>query len=314
MEDALSSLLQDVRPRGALFDQSVVMPPWSLQFLEGTPLALLTMLRGDGWVVRDGVEPVPLRHGDVAIVVGPAPYTVADSPDTAPRAFIRDDHRCTTPEGALVLGGDLPMCPLESQEETGVVLLKGTYQLHGSVSQRVLSVLPPIARVPLPPEGCPALDMIQREVGRDVLGRQVVLDRLLDLLLVSALRDWFELPHAHAPAWYRAYRDPVVGRALKLIHGDPARAWTVAGLAAEVGLSRARFARRFSDLVGQPPMAYLTDWRICWAADLLAETDETVAAVSRKVGYANAYALSVAFKRTMGLRPTEHRALARATG
>lgn len=288
-----------------------------MRFLEATPLALLTMLSGDAWVVRDGVEPVPLAQGDVAIVVGPAPYTVADAPDTAPHALVHEGYRCTTPEGALDFG-DLPMCGLEPvpgrDDGTGVVLLRGTYQLHGSVSQRVLTALPPIARLPAAPEGCPPLDMIQREIGRDAPGRQVVLDRLLDLLLVTSMRDWFELPHAHAPAWYRAYQDPVVGRALKLIHGDPARAWTVAGLAAEVGLSRARFARRFSDLVGQSPMAYLTDWRICWAADLLAETDETVAAVSRKVGYANAYALSVAFKRTMGLRPTEHRALARATG
>ncbi|MFI6286005.1 AraC family transcriptional regulator [Streptomyces sp. NPDC051018] len=325
MDDALSSLLHEVRPRGALFDQSVVTPPWSLRFLEKTPLALLSMLSGDAWVTSgEGPGPsgrgeaVPLCRGDVVIVVGPEPYTVADDPGTAPIAQVDESGRCTTPQGALILG-ELPMCRYEpgggvegEGEET--VLLKGTYQVGGSVSQRVLGALPRIARIPAPPDGRPVLDMITRELGRDTPGRQVVLDRLLDLLLVSSLREWFERPEAEAPAWYRAHEDPVVGRALGLIHGDPARRWTVAGLAAEAGASRARFAQRFSDLVGQPPMTYLTEWRICWAADLLAKTDATVEAISRRVGYSNAYALSVAFKRTMGLRPSEHRALTRSTG
>ncbi|MEU7898909.1 AraC family transcriptional regulator [Nonomuraea sp. NPDC049152] len=107
--------------------------------------------------------------------------------------------------------------------------------------------------------------------------------------------------------------DPVIGRALRLIHDDPAHPWTVASLADKAGVSRSRFAQRFAELVGQPPMAYLTDWRICQAADLLARTDGTVDAVARQVGYSNAYALSVAFKRTLGVRPSEHRARSRPT-
>ncbi|MFE5858632.1 AraC family transcriptional regulator [Streptomyces sp. NPDC056500] len=308
MDDALSGLLHEVRPQGALFDRSALNPPWSMRFLERTPLALLTMLGGSAWVSVDGDAPVPLRPGDLVLVRGPEPYTVSDEPGTAPLAFVHEDDRCTTPDGRLILG-TMPMCAPEHRD---TVLLKGTYQVEGSVSQRVLDALPPIARVPAAPEGCPALGMISQEIDRDVPGRQVVLDRLLDLLLVTTLRDWFDRPEAKAPAWYRAYGDPTVGRALRLIHSDPARPWTVASLASEAGVSRARFAQRFSELVGQPPMTYLTEWRICQAADLLARTDDTVEAVSRRVGYSNAYALSVAFKRTLGVRPSEHRATARA--
>lgn len=313
MDDALSSLLHDVRPRGALFDRSILNPPWSLRFLEETPLALLTMVSGEAWVTPDGGAAVPLRTGDVVIVVGPEPYTVSDEPGAAPRALVYDSDRCTTPDGRLILG-EMPMCAYGDEGPESAVLLKGTYHVRGSVSQRVLSALPRVARVPAHADGCPTLDMIAKEIRRDVPGQQVVLDRLLDLLLVTSLREWFELPDAQAPTWYEAHGDPVVGRALRLIHGDPARSWTVAGLASEVGASRARFAQRFSDLVGQSPMAYLTDWRICLAADLLAGTDATVDAVSRRVGYSNAYALSVAFKRTLGVRPSEHRALARSAG
>ncbi|GAA2076654.1 AraC family transcriptional regulator [Streptomyces albiaxialis] len=319
MDDALSSLLHDVRPRGALFDQTVMRSPWSLRFEEGEPLTLLTLLSGEeAWVTPDGGAPVALRPFDVALVVGPAPYTVADRPGTAPMAVVHADDRCTTPDGRLILDDELPWCtpgrgPVPGGVSGGAaVALKGTYRVHGSVSQRVLTALPPLVHCPATPEGCPPLDMIVDELGRNSPGGQVVLDRLLDLLLVSVLREWFDSPGAHAPAWYRAHSDPVVGTALRLVHEDPARPWTVASLAAETGTSRARFAQRFTELVGQPPMAYLTEWRICQAADLLATTTDTVDAVARRVGYSTSYALSVAFKRTMGIRPTEHRALARA--
>ncbi|MEW2084025.1 AraC family transcriptional regulator [Streptomyces sp. NPDC005283] len=90
--------------------------------------------------------------------------------------------------------------------------------------------------------------------------------------------------------------DPVVGRALRLLQDDPAHSWTVASLAAKCGVSRAGLARRFHELVGEPPMAYLTGWRLALAADLLRESDATVEAVARKVGYSGSFALSAAFE------------------
>jgi AraC-like DNA-binding protein len=326
MDDALSVLLRDVRPQGALFDQAVLCPPWSLRFEERTQLVLLTMFSGEAWLGSDAVggvtpEPVRLRPGDVAIVVGPEPYVLSDDPGRAPRVVVHSATHCTTPGGALLID-DCPGCRQATGARDGrgdggdgegpqPVALKGTYRVESSVSQRVLDVLPRFVRVPAPPGGSATLEMIAEEIHRHVPGQQVVLDRLLELLLVSSLRAWFELPEASAPSWYRAYGDPVVSRALKLLHEDPARPWTVAALAATVGVSRAGLARRFTELMGRPPMAYLTEWRICLAADLLSRTDETVEAVSRRVGYANAYALSVAFKRTKGVRPTEHRAMSR---
>lgn len=106
---------------------------------------------------------------------------------------------------------------------------------------------------------------------------------------------------------FRADTDPVVGPALRLIHDDPARPWTVADLAAEVGVSRAAFARRFLDRVGEPPMTYLTGWRLTMAADLLLEPGATIGAVAHQVGYSTAFALSAAFKRVRGISPRQHR-------
>ncbi|MEV0621829.1 AraC family transcriptional regulator [Nonomuraea sp. NPDC050404] len=104
---------------------------------------------------------------------------------------------------------------------------------------------------------------------------------------------------------YRALADPRIGRALRLMHDRPAHSWTVASLGAEAGMSRATFARRFADLVGQPPLVYLTEWRMTLAADLLRRPGATVASVARKVGYADGFAFSNAFKRVRGVPPSD---------
>ncbi|MEV8393317.1 MULTISPECIES: AraC family transcriptional regulator [unclassified Streptomyces] len=306
MGDALSSLLRDIRPSGALFDQTVVSAPWSLRFAEAAPLTLLTMLSGEAWAVPEHGDAVPLRTGDVVLVNGPDPFTVADAPTTAPMAVLGASGSCTASDGDP-LDGELPMCRPTGHPAGSTVLLKVAYRVHGRLGGRVLDSLPRLARIPALPGRCPTLDMISAEIGEDAPGRDVILDRLLDLLLVSSLREWFKLPTTDAPAWYRAHGDPVVGRALRAIHEAPARPWTVARLAARAGVSRAAFAERFTRLVDRPPMAYLAEWRVSRAADLLATTDATVAAVARQVGYSSSYALSVAFKRTLGVRPTEYR-------
>ena len=134
-----------------------------------------------------------------------------------------------------------------------------------------------------------------------------MLDRLLDLLLIATLRAWFDRPGGDAPAWYRAQSDEIVGPALRLIYDDPARRWTVASLASEVGVSRAALARRFTELVGDPPMTFLTEWRLSLAADLLREPGATLGSVAHQVGYGSPYALSTAFKRSRGISPRDHR-------
>jgi transcriptional regulator GlxA family with amidase domain len=112
------------------------------------------------------------------------------------------------------------------------------------------------------------IDLLAEEAGRDGSGQEAFLDRLLDVLLIAVLRIWFDR-EGNAPPWWDAEHDPVVGAALRLIYNNPAHPWTVANLAAAVGSSRAVFARRFTELVGEPPIAFLTGWRLALAADLL---------------------------------------------
>ncbi|MER0241304.1 AraC family transcriptional regulator [Streptomyces sp. HSW2009] len=194
-----------------------------------------------------------------------------------------------------------------TSDDTPAVLLSGAFERRGELSERLLRALPPVLVVPLDDSPYPTVQTVADEIGKERPGQQLVLDRMLDLMLVSALRHWFDHPDADAPAWCRALDDPVVGPALRLLHDAPARPWTVAGLAAEVGVSRAALARRFTAAVGEPPMSYLAGWRVALATDLLRETDQTVAAIAKKVGYAHAFALSAAFKRLHGTRPSDHR-------
>jgi AraC-like DNA-binding protein len=187
------------------------------------------------------------------------------------------------------------------------VMLVGTYNLDGDVSRRLLNALPPYLVLAEDEWDCPLIPVLAGEIVKEDPGQDVVLDRLLDLVLIAVLRTWFSRPEAEAPGWYTAQGDPVVGRAIKMLHHNPAHPWTVSSLAAETGTSRAAFARRFTDLVGEPPMAFLTNWRLSLAADLLKEPNATIGAVARKVGYGSSFALSTAFKRVSGISPQHYR-------
>jgi AraC-like DNA-binding protein len=271
----------------------------------------VAMVRGDAWIVPDDGEPVHLARDDVAIVRGPDPYLVADDPATAPQAIIHPGQRCTTPDGQEVkIMADQGIRTWGNTADGTTVMLTGTYNLDGEVSGRLLRALAPLIVLRAADWDCPVIPLLADEIVKDEPGQEAVLDRLLDLLLIAVLRAWFARPEAGAPGWYRAYGDPVVGPALKSLHHNPAHAWTVAELARTVGVSRAALARRFNELVGEPPMSFLTGWRIALAADLLREPGATVGSVAHQVGYGSPFALSTAFKRLRGISPQEFRATA----
>ncbi|MGW5065296.1 AraC family transcriptional regulator [Streptomyces cyaneofuscatus] len=307
--DALAGLLDGPRARGAFLLRMVMEPPWAVRVADRAPICLMSVTRGAAWIVPpEGVEPVRLVPGDIAVVRGPHPYTVADDPGTGPHALVGPGGRCTTLHGQplsqeMVLG----VRTWGNAAHGATAVLVGTYLMDGEISRRLLDALPPLLRLPADTRTGPLLRLLDAEIAQDEPGQHVVLDRLLDLLLIAVLRGWFSRPGAEAPAWYRAMSDPVVGPALRFLQDDPAHPWTVASLAARAGVSRAGLARRFTELVGEPPMAYLTGWRLALAADLLRESDAKVEAVGRKVGYSAPFAFSTAFKRVRGVSPQEYR-------
>lgn len=307
--DALAALLDGPRARGAFVLRSVMDPPWSLRIEDEAPLTVVALVRGEASVLTDGGEAVRLGLGDVAILRGPDHYTVADDPATQPQVIIHPGQRCTTTDGQeLGQMKELGVRSWGNSREGATVMLTGTYQLDSEVSQRLLRALPTLLVVSEGAWESPLIALLSEEIVKDEPGQEAVLDRLLDVLLIAVLRAWLARAEANAPGWYRAYSDPVVGRALRLLHNNPAYPWTVAALAEATGMSRAGLARRFNDLVGEPPMTFLTGLRIALAADLLREPGATIGSVAHQVGYGTPFALSTAFKRVRGQSPREHRA------
>ncbi|MEU8708209.1 AraC family transcriptional regulator [Streptomyces sp. NPDC048565] len=296
--DVFDELLWGVRGRCAVFGRSVLWPPWSLRFADGAYLTLCMPLRGAGWIVPEAGEPRQLALGEAAIVRGPAPFRFTDDPANGTAA----ERTATGPrEGAPG--------PADRQLELSgsTVLLAAAYDVREQVPQRLLRALPPVLVVPDEP-GCSTMrDYLEAQIGGGRPGDQTVLDRLLDWLLVCTLRDWFDRPEAEPPGWYGALGDEVAGPALRAIHEDPAHPWTTAELASLAGVSRTTLAKRFTELVGNGPVAYLTEWRMTLAADLLTRPELTVAAVARRVGYADAFGFSTAFKRLRGESPSTYR-------
>lgn len=286
----------------------VLASPWSIRIEDRAPLTLVAMTRGEAWVLPDAGDTLRLGPGDIGVFRGRDPYTFADDPATRPDIVIHPGGRCASLDGRdLHLEMELGVRTWGNSPDGSAEMLVGTYQMDGEISRRLLEALPALLVLSGEHWSSPLVPLLNEEIVKDEPGQEVFLDRLLDLLLIAVLRAWFSRPEAEAPAWYRAHSDPTVGQALRLLHNDPAMPWTVADLAAKVGVSRAALARRFTDLVGEPPMAYLTSWRLALAADLLREPDATVGAVARQVGYGSPFALSAAFKRVRGVSPQEHR-------
>lgn len=309
--DVLAGLLEGPRARGAFMIRACFDPPWSVRIADEAPLSIMIMVRGTAWIVPDHAEPQLIRPGDVAVARGPDHYTVADAPDTPPRAEILPGERCVSIVGTPIEQyKDLGLRTWGESLDGAAEMLIGSYQARGEITGRLLDALPPLLILPTEVWDCPLTPLLADEIAKDEPGQEVVLDRLLDLLMIASLRAWFSRPEAEAPAWYRAMGDPVVGQAIRLLQDDPAHPWTIAALAAKAGVSRAALARRFTELVGEPPMAYLTGWRLALAADLLRDSEQTIAAIARRVGYGSAFALSSAFKRVYGVSPQEHRSRA----
>jgi len=306
--DTLTGLLEAPRARSAFLLRSILDPPWSLSVQDEAPLTLVAVMSGSAELVGDSSDAISLRPGDIALIRGPQHYIIADAPDTLPQVVIHPGQRCTTVDGAdLAEAMRLGVRTWGNASEGSTVLLTGTYETATAVSQPLLNALPRFLVLPADQWDSPLLSLMAEEIVQDGMGQEVILDRLLDLLLIDVVRRWFARPEAKPPAWYVAQSDPEIGTALRMLHNNPEKAWTVANLASEVGLSRASFARKFHELVGEPPISFLTTWRLAMAADLLDTSGVTIGQVASQVGYGSPYALSTAFKREHGLSPRAYR-------
>lgn len=296
---SLDLLLDGPRAQRAFLLKAVFAGEWSITAEDEAPLTVIAMARGKA--VFTGCEgPQEVSAGDVIVCRGPATYVVADSADRPPDIRILPGQVCVDPSGAL-LAEELALGVRSwgnSRSPDATVMLIGTYERETSVGSLLISRLP--TSVVLRGFDAAVVDLLSAELVRDEAGQSALLDRLLDVLVVKVVREVLSASPA-LPA------DDAVAEVLRAMEQHPELPWTVAGLGEQVGLSRAALARRFTEQVGEPPLAYLTRWRLALAADLLVGTDLTLSAIAARVGYANPFALSAAFKRLHGTSPTSFR-------
>ncbi|MGW0504385.1 AraC family transcriptional regulator [Micromonospora sp. NPDC003241] len=295
------TVLRAGRPRSARIAWHA---PWAQQFAPVPGSAgFQIVLQGPCWLIAPDTGPVPLAAGDIVFRPHGRGHTLADSPTTAPTAPACDPNDPALARYVSDVG-----------DAAATVTLCGAYQLDPVHTHPLLDDLPELIHLPAHlgrhPELRATVDLLAGELERPRLGTDAVIPALLDTLLLHILRSW--LDHKPAPGtvttgWAAALNDPATAAALRAIHSDLARPWTVATLAAEAGLSRAPFARRFTTLLGKPPLTYLTWWRMTTAARLLHETDTTLSGIAVRVGYTSEFAFATAFKRRYGTAPGRYR-------
>lgn len=302
--DVLTDLLQRSRARGAAFSRTRLAGEWGVQFPVNGALAIHAIVDGEmfAWT-DDSHDPTRVLGGDV-LLLRANPHFLASAPgaETRPFASLFDDAPAAN-QLALNAGGGGHCADF----------CCGAYLFDGDLSKSLIDALPPLVR--LRPGAGSALrttvDLLVAEMDGDGPGHQALLDRLLDVALVQCLRAWFAQTD-EVPGWFRAMDEPDLGAALRALHTSPEKPWTVGELAALSHQSRSGFARRFTDVVGVPPLQYLTEWRVALAKEQLRDTDDGLASIAATVGYGSEFSFATAFKRQTGMPPGRWRATARA--
>ncbi len=289
--DVLQEHLVRARASGGVFARSIAVAPWGLRLPGTIQLAVHAMIQGQGWLWTDGGDdPLELRPGDLALVRGGPDHFIAHEPGA--RCVLPEDFRTQHSSGEA------------EHDPRAAVFLCGAYRFAGDIGAGLVNALPPVLSIPSridnPIHG--VVTLLSRELSHVEPGRQTVLDRLLDVLVVLGLRTGLE-SSANAPAWFRGASDVRLSRALQAMHGETNKSWTVDELARVSNMSRATFARVFQEVLGDTPMRYLTDWRMTVARDLLRTQDLPLTEVAERVGYSSMYAFATAFRRHHGQPP-----------
>lgn len=304
----MSQFLTGPRAQAAFTLRVVMDPPFCIDVRDRAALTVIVVVGGHAWITAEGSAPRSLHPGQAATVRGPAPYRVMDSPGRAPTVVIDAGQSCRTPAGDhLEVTMSHGVRTWGNSRHGDTVLLIGTYQTAAAAGRLVTSALPALAVFSEQEIDPVLLELLERELTHTGLGQESALDRVLDLLLLHLVRLSVEHADDGVPSWAAGMRDPIVAQALACLHEEPAAPWTVAELARRAHVSRATMAARFRTAVGQPPMAYLTTWRLALAADRLASSSVTTAVVAEEIGYGNAFTFSAAFSRAYGISPAGYR-------
>lgn len=305
--DVLTDVLEAIRFTSLVHGRLELTAPWGFHLEPGSP-GFYVVTRGACWLAVDGeAAPIQLAGGDFVLLPKGQAHAVKDHPRTAAAPI------------AEVLGtaaGSKDGCKGGGVRHYGgggapTILVGGCFQFDGARNP-LLESLPPVIHVQGDRDSTvqwfeTTLQFVACEMAAARPGSQTVVSRLADILFVQAVRAYLAQSGEAAKGWLRALVDPHIGAALGLIHEKPEEPWTVETLASEVAMSRSAFAARFMQLVEEPPLTYLTRWRMDKASRLLRATTASIGEIAARVGYDAEAAFSKAFKRWVGVPPGAYR-------
>nr|AGM21658.1 transcriptional regulator [Couchioplanes caeruleus] len=282
--------------------------PWGIELPARQGASFHAVVAGTCWFTTDGAAPRQLTPGDLVLLPAGVRHELATEPGIPLRLFDEDLKRSLIqPDGTLGLDGP----------GARTRILCAGYSHDADVAHPVLSLLPPVLHVATAqPDTGPwlraLLDLLAHETrANTATGSSTAAIRLLDVLLIHVVRAWLNTApptgDGTAASWLTGLRDPLTAQALALLHARPGHHWTLDALAAAVHVSRATLARRFTHHVGEPPLSYLTRWRIELAARKLHDTTLPAAVIAHQVGYTSEYAFNRAFTRVRGCPPGRYR-------
>ncbi len=298
--EPLGEALHFLRMSGTFYCRSEFTAPWALALPPFEACMMFHVVTaGQCWLEVEGADACLLRPGDLALVPHGEGHRLASEPGV-PAAKLFDLPRELVSERYEILrhgGGGAP-----------ATVICGVVRFDHPAAHQLTRLLPRLIRVDA--WSSPEMEWIQstlRFIGAEAqelrAGGETVITRLADILVIQAIRSWIARDPASQTGWLGALRDKQIGRAIALIHRDPARGWTLASLATSVGMSRSAFAARFTQLVGEPAMRYVTRWKMSAAMTWLKEDDAPLSELARRLGYQSEAAFSRAFKRFLGASP-----------
>ncbi|MFI2378300.1 AraC family transcriptional regulator [Streptomyces sp. NPDC018964] len=301
--DPLEDVLDLLDVRGHVSAGFVAGGDWAVGFAPPSGVKFNTVRKGRCCLTVGESVRVPLAEGDCFLLTRPVSFVLGSAWDRTP----------VDAEPLFTAAGDTTV-RVGSGDDT--VLVGGGFSFGDRARTLLLDFLPPLIHIPADTPQADAvrwaLTQIARELNHRSPGSRLVVEHLAVVMLVHVLRLHLTRETAAGPGWPAGLADPVVAPVLSAVHDRPAHPWTVAELAAVARVSRSALAARFKDVVGRPPLDYLTRWRIELASRDLRQGREPLATIARRVGYGSESALSTAFKRVTGVSPSDYRGAGRA--
>jgi len=294
--DVPNDWIREIETNAVVLCRSTIPSPWGMQILAREGVMFHIVRKGACWLRREGQPPLQLNEGDLLLLPQGLDHDIVDHPASA----------------AMPLEDFLAQPSVPPNGNAITTLICGVYLADVSLAHPTLLALPPIMHfaadsIVRRAELASSVALLASEIERDSPGSEALIQHLFDALFVYLVRAWSDEVRPQHQRWLSRLKEPALTRAMSRIHSHPARAWTVETLAREAGLSRAAFARRFTEQVGEPPLAYLTRWRMIVATRLLNSSEASLAEIAGQVGYESEFAFSRAFKRTRGVSPAQFR-------